>query len=95
MSRPPLIYGPDGNSTLVAADDQDEKIVAAAIVAFGALKGVVRYPGQGPSVIEGDDLERYREYAANKLLDALGPEPIEKGLGVRLSRQALRGGQDA
>jgi hypothetical protein len=86
--KPPLLYGPDGDSTLVAADDTEEKLRALVVICFGAIKGIARVPGQGTTFLEGDDLNRYRETVARKILDTVGVDMVEKSWGIRLSKEA-------
>ena len=89
MKRPPLLYSSDGVNALVAADDTQDQLLAAAVVAFGALTGVHRVRGQGASLLTGEALERYQAYAANKIVDAVGYEILEQALGIRIQRPGL------
>jgi hypothetical protein len=84
--KPALIYSADGVTPLVEGDDTEERLKAVAVMAFGALKGVARIPGQGTQALEAENLDRYREYVAKKIVDAVGYEMIENGLGIRIQR---------
>ncbi len=83
MPKPPLIYGPDGNSTLIA-DDSEDKLRALCIIAFGALKSVRR--GQsGSEFITPDQLESFQNFVASKIISVVGQEAVEQYFGIKLA----------
>lgn len=86
MRKPPLLYGPDGNSTLVAADSDEEKLRALCLLAFGALKGLARAQGGSRLIEDADELVRYQSFVASKIADVVTAEAIEAYYGVRLTR---------
>lgn len=83
--KPPLLYGPDGNSSLVA-DDSEDKLRALCLAAFGALKGLAKDANGRTGFAEGEQLERWRSMVANKITEALGQERVEAYWGVKLAR---------
>jgi hypothetical protein len=84
-----LLYGPDGFSS-VAMEETEDELRAMLVVAFAALKGLYRGPG-GPKFLEGEELDRYRNHVATRIVDLVGYEGVEKVLGVKLSRTEVRG----
>jgi hypothetical protein len=85
MPKRPLLFGADGLSTLVAADDSEDKLRALCLASFGALKALAKNKSGVFFVEDPDELERYREYVARKIVEVMGKAEIEKAWNVRLS----------
>lgn len=86
MSKRVLLFGADGNTPLVTADSDEEKLRALCLLAFGALKGLARAQEGSRLIEDAEELVRYQSLVASKIADVVTVEAIKAYYGVRLSR---------
>ena len=85
VAKPPLLYSYDGNSTLVA-DDDEEKLRAGLLAAFGALNGLSRQDGMTQRV-NPDNLDRYQQFITQRIIKILGVSTVEKFWGIQIEQR--------
>lgn len=84
MSKPPLLYGSDGLTPIVA-DDSEDKLRAMLLVAFGALKGIHRTPA-GTQFVPQNAMPNFQNFVATRIVALVGQGAVEDYFGIKLAQ---------